>query len=87
MLRFCYYARLVQHCFFRCFYIFFNVEIIFIIRTVLSENNKTSLPLVKNQSTLLCIVYSVKTMTVPPISASHTVHYEETLFREKESPS
>ena len=35
------------------------------IRTVLSENSKTFLPLVKNQSTLLCIVYSIRTMTVP----------------------
>ena len=56
------------------------------IRTVLSENNKTFLLLVKNQTTLLCIVYSIRTMTVPR-SASHTVHYEETLFLERETPS
>ena len=31
----------------------------------ISENNKTFLPLVKNQSTLLCIVYSIRTMTFP----------------------
>ena len=65
MLRSRYCVRLLQHCFFfRCFY-FFNVKIILMIRTVLSENNKTSLPLVKNQSTLFSIVQSIITMAVP----------------------
>ena len=58
------------------------------IRTVLSENSKTFLPLVKNQSTLLCIVYSIRTMTVPRYQP-HTLFIMKKRYsgKERRTPS
>ena len=69
-------------------FIFFNVKIILMIRTVLSENSKTFLPLVKNQSTLLCIVYSIRTITVPRYQP-HTLFIMKKRYsgKERHTPS